>query len=235
MSQQEREGKGGSAPALLLLVRRGRRGGVRGGGEGQRAAGRAKWRRASGRCRRTLGWRCGIVRQGSRMKRKGTTQHRCDDTGYSTAAHGARDPCSVAIHRPSPVTLPLGRSEVSLNSRIETHTHLPRNRCRSQPRTPHPALYGQPSSRLKAGLIPRSSHPYSVFRLGLGLRWDSPDAGSNAGSEERMGATRAPWTPTPHIRTRLALPTAPPSAHLRYLTASSVPALESIQITIQII
>ncbi|KAJ7888714.1 hypothetical protein B0H13DRAFT_2666318 [Mycena leptocephala] len=123
---------------------------------------------------------------------------------YSTA-RGADDPRSMAIHRPSSATLPLGRSEVGLHSGIETHMHLPRNRCRSQPRTPHPALYG-----------------------------DSPDGGSDAGSEERTGATRSPWTPTPHIRTRLAFPTAPPSAHLRYPTASSVRALSSIQITIQI-
>ncbi|KAF8189259.1 hypothetical protein K438DRAFT_958790 [Mycena galopus ATCC 62051] len=50
-----------------------------------------------------------------------------------------------------------------------------------------------------------------------------------------MGATRPPWTPTPHIRSRLAFPTAPPSAHLCYPTASFVSALSSIQITIQII
>ncbi|KAJ7933397.1 hypothetical protein B0H13DRAFT_1953255, partial [Mycena leptocephala] len=72
MSQQE----GGSAPVLLLFAhRRGRRGGVRGGGEGQRAAGRVGdgkvEARASGRCRTTFGWRCGLVQEGSKMKREG--------------------------------------------------------------------------------------------------------------------------------------------------------------------
>ncbi|KAF8218090.1 hypothetical protein K438DRAFT_1796286 [Mycena galopus ATCC 62051] len=122
------------------------------------------------------GLRCGRVREGSRMKRKGlrnvsaTTQVRCFQ-GYSTA-RGAGDPRSVAIYRSLPVTLPLGRLEVHLHSGIETHIPLPRNRCLSQPRTPHSARVW-PALRETRGRIDPSSIVSSIFGLGLGLRWGS--------------------------------------------------------------
>ncbi|KAJ7870574.1 hypothetical protein B0H14DRAFT_3860915 [Mycena olivaceomarginata] len=70
----------------------------RGAGDGKGEA------RASGRCRTTSG-----VEMRTRTRRQqnaegGTTQLRCDDTGYSTA-RGAGDPRSVVIYRPSSVTL----------------------------------------------------------------------------------------------------------------------------------
>ncbi|KAJ6564701.1 hypothetical protein B0H19DRAFT_81932 [Mycena capillaripes] len=55
------------------------RGSVR---QDERGAGMRKGRRASGRCRTTSEWRYGRIREGSKMKREGTTQRRCDDTGY---------------------------------------------------------------------------------------------------------------------------------------------------------
>jgi hypothetical protein len=159
-------GGGGTAPALLLLAhRRGRRGGECGGGEGGRATGRVRcrgWQRGGAR-QRQVSYNIAVeMRTCTRRQQDeeggdhvaSARRHRYVDLVWYAEAHGrllilfcfqrystarsAGDSRSVAIHRPSSVTLPLGRPPPDLHLGIETHIHLPRNRCRSQPRTPHP-------------------------------------------------------------------------------------------------
>ncbi|KAJ7862847.1 hypothetical protein B0H13DRAFT_2282183 [Mycena leptocephala] len=176
--------------------------------------------RASGRCRTTFGSRCGLVREGSRMRREGTTQRRCDDTGY-IVRRVART--IHAVGRRSAFIRESRRTCTSLAIAVGLSLALP---------TPP---YVRPTLLETQGRIDPSFIVSSIFGLGLGLRWGFTGRGFGRRLGGKDGSNTSSLDTHSSYSHSARVPHGPPSAHLRYPTASSVRALSSIQITIQII